>query len=95
MRNINRSLGIAPLTIEAKARVEAVLARALEDIAFRELLTVNPVLALEDSGLTVDEIKVVSTMRRVALEEWGIDVRKYRTFLLDNGFKIILMQKVA
>lgn len=89
------SLEVAPLTIEAKARVEAVLARALENIAFRELLTVNPVLALEDSGLTVDEIKVVSTMRHVALEEWGIDVRKDRTFLLDNGFKIILMQKVA
>jgi hypothetical protein len=27
-------------------------------------------------------------MRRVALEEWGVDVRSFRSFVLDNGNKL-------
>jgi hypothetical protein len=81
-------LKIRPLTVEGKARVEALLARALEDIEFRELLLDDPDQAMRETDLTPDEKKMVYSMHRVALEEWGVDVRRYRAFLRDNGFKI-------
>jgi hypothetical protein len=31
---------------------------------------------------------VLAGMRRVALEEWGVDVRSFRSFVLDNGNKL-------
>jgi hypothetical protein len=62
--------------------------RAAGDINFRETLLNNPEIALENSGLDVDEIRMVSNMRRVGLEEWGIDVRRFRSFLRDNGNKV-------
>lgn len=71
----------------SKRRVEAVLARAAEDIEFRELLFADPEAALKDSDLTDDEKAALSPMRRVALEEWGVDVRRFRAFLMDNGAK--------
>jgi hypothetical protein len=74
------------LTAEGKQRIEAVLARAAEDIEFRELLLLSPESALENTDLTEDERALLSTMKRVALEEWGVDVRLYRSFLMDNGF---------
>lgn len=72
---------------DAKQRVEAVLSRAAEDIEFRELLLADPEGALKDSDLSDDEKTALSTMRRVALEEWGVDVRRFRAFLMDNGNK--------
>lgn len=71
----------------AKQRVEAVLTRAAEDIAFREQLLADPQAALADTDLTAEERQALATMRRVALEEWGVDVRRYRAFLMDNGTK--------
>lgn len=81
------SSSVPQLDAEAKERVEAVLSRAAEDIEFRELLLADPEAALKDSGLTDDEKTALSTMRRVALEEWGVDVRRFRAFLMDNGNK--------
>jgi len=77
-----------PLTVDGKERVEAVLRRAADDIAFRERLLENPAEALKDTDLTEDEAQVLASMRRVALEEWGVDVRSFRAFVLDNGNKL-------
>lgn len=82
------SLKVNPLTPEGKARIESILNKAAQDIKFREHLTENPKEALKNTDLTDEEINVLSTMRRVALEEWGIDVRPFRNFLMDNGFKV-------
>ncbi len=79
---------VPTLSAEAKQRLEAVLARAAEDIAFRNQLLRDPTEALSNSGLGADEIRVLSSMRRVALEEWGLDVRRFRAFLRDNGTKV-------
>ncbi len=79
---------LKPLTAEGKQRVEAILTRAAGDIEFRELLLVDPEAALSDADLTEDERRALTSMRRVALEEWGVDVRQFRTFLMDNGAKI-------
>lgn len=73
---------------ETKQIIEQLLAKACTDIQFRELLLRKPESALADSGLSVEEIGVLTTMKRVALEEWGIDVRRFRSFLRDNGNKI-------
>jgi hypothetical protein len=81
------SSSVPQLDAEARRRVEAVLSRAAEDIEFRELLLADPEAALKDSDLTDDEKTALSTMRRVALEEWGVDVRRFRAFLMDNGNK--------
>lgn len=78
---------MAKLSAEGKARIEAVLARAAEDIEFREALLLSPETALESTDLTEQERELLSTMKRVALEEWGVDVRLYRSFLMDNGYK--------
>jgi hypothetical protein len=72
---------------DARARVEAVLARAAEDITFREHLLSDPAAALADTNLTDEEKDALGGMRRVALEEWGVDVRRFRAFLMDNGNK--------
>lgn len=77
----------AALTPEGKVRVETVLARAAQDISFRELLLADPVAALSDTDLTEEERHALASMRRVALEDWGVDVRRFRTFLMDNGNK--------
>jgi hypothetical protein len=79
---------IENLTPEGKRRVEALLSRAAEDIRFRELLLEDPEMALADTDLTEQERRTLSTMRRVALEEWGVDVRRFRSFLMDNGNKV-------
>ena len=79
---------IEPLTEEGKARIERVLEQALRDISFRELLLENPNEALKDTDLTNQEKIMLHSLHRVALEEWGLDVRKYRAYLRDNGFKV-------
>lgn len=78
---------VPQLDDDARRRVEAVLARASEDIAFREQLLADPAAALAGSDLSVEEREALSSMRRVALEEWGVDVRRFRAFLMDNGNK--------
>ncbi|MGF1647350.1 MAG: Os1348 family NHLP clan protein [Kineosporiaceae bacterium] len=81
-------IDVQPLTADGKERVENVLRRAADDIDFRERLMANPTEALKDTDLTPDEATVLATMRRVALEEWGVDVRSFRSFVLDNGNKL-------
>lgn len=78
---------IAQLTKEGKERVERVLEKALNDISFREKLLNDPHEALKNTDLTKDEMIMLYSLHRVALEEWGIDVRRFRSFMRDNGFK--------
>lgn len=79
---------MSTLSIGGKSRVEAVLRQAAEDIRFREQLLTEPAGALEGFDLTPEERQVLSSMRRTALEEWGVDVRRFRTFLMDNGNRV-------
>ncbi len=79
---------VQELTKERKQSIEGILTRAISDIEFRELLLSAPYEALSDSGLTGEEIEILSSMKRVKLEEWGIDVRRFRAWLRDNGNKI-------
>jgi hypothetical protein len=79
---------VPDLTPEAKQRIESILDRASADIRFREELLRDPQAALASSDLTSEEVRILSSLKRVALEEWGIDVRRFRAFLRDNGFKI-------
>lgn len=81
-------ISVNPLAADGKERVETVLRRAAEDINFRERLLDNPAEALKDTDLTEDEATMLASMRRVALEEWGVDVRAFRSFVLDNGNKL-------
>lgn len=76
------------LSAESKAKVEDVLRRAAEDISFREQLLTEPAVALEGVELTAEEKELLVSMRRTALEEWGVDVRRFRTFLMDNGNRL-------
>ena len=82
------AIEVKPLTDEGKARIEGVLQHAASDIKFRELLMEDPTAALVDTDLTDDEKAVLGKGRRVALEEYGVDVRSFRSFLLDNGNKL-------
>jgi hypothetical protein len=76
-----------PLTSERKAAIEAVLNKAAQNVNFREQLLSKPEVALKDSGLSSEDRAMLCNMRRVELEEWGIDVRGARAFLRDNGNK--------
>ena len=88
------AIQVSPLTPEGKERVEAVLRRAANDIAFREQLLAQPSEALKDTDLTSEEAEVLASMRRVALEEWGVDVRNFRSFVLDNGNKLTVPEDI-
>ncbi|MEU6077215.1 Os1348 family NHLP clan protein [Micromonospora sp. NPDC047074] len=79
---------VPQLMPDARRRVRTVLERAAQDIEFRELLLSDPQAALRDTDLTNEEKVAVGVMKRVALEEWGIDVRRHRAFLMDNGWKV-------
>jgi hypothetical protein len=81
-------LKVRPITAATKARVEEVLERAATDINFRNLLLRDPSRALCETSLSEAEIEMLASMRRVALEEWGVDVRRFRSFLRDNGTKV-------
>lgn len=81
-------MNIPALTPELKKKVESILAQAAQDISFRERLQKDPEQVLTAQGLTKQQASVVSDLRRVKLEEWGVDVRKFRSFLRDNGNKI-------
>ena len=76
------------LTLQTKQAIEAILRRAAEDMDFRRSLMEEPDVALADYDLGEQERALLSDMRRVALEEWGVDVRRFRAFLRDNGNKI-------
>ena len=76
------------LTRARKAKIEGILTRALADIPFRESLMANPEKALAKEKLTPFELKMLSNLRRVGLEEWGVNVRKFRAFMRDNGNKV-------
>lgn len=80
---------IQALTTEGKLRIERVLSRAATDIEFREALLRDPEASLAALDLSATERRALGAMRRVALEEWGVDVRRFRAFLRDNGVKAI------
>jgi hypothetical protein len=68
-----------------KAEMEKLLQRAAEDIDLRDKLFRNPQEVLKNADLNSDEKTLLFSLRRVALEEAGIDVRRSRAFLRDNG----------
>jgi hypothetical protein len=76
---------VAPLAAEKKAIVEGILERASSDIEFREKLLLNPQEALKDSGLTPEEKEILVSLKKVKLEEWGVDTRRYLMMARDNG----------
>lgn len=84
------------LTTSEKQAVERILTRAAEDIGFREALLRDPQSVLHPDAaderlvatvgdLGPDAATLLFSMRRVALEEAGINVRSSRLFLRDNG----------
>lgn len=89
VQSISNVQGVSNLSRASKSRVESVLMRAAQDINFREMLLTNPTKALESTDLTQEEIEVLSSMQRVKLEEWGVDVRRFRAWMRDNGNKYI------
>ncbi|MDP9651467.1 hypothetical protein J2793_006942 [Paraburkholderia caledonica] len=68
-----------------KRVIQDLLTRAAEDISFREALLLDPEKALSGSGLSDDERRIVGSLKKVQLEEWGVDVRRYRAAVRDNG----------
>lgn len=70
---------------ETKKVVEEILARAVEDIEFREKLILNPAEALKDYPLTSAEKETVATLKKAQLEEWGVDTRRHLAAMVDNG----------
>lgn len=73
------------LNDEEKRGVELVLIRAADDIVYREQLLKDPRATLQGSGLGDKEIEAIETLNRVGLEELGVNVRAFRSFLRDNG----------
>lgn len=69
----------------ARARVEAVLTRAATEPAFLALLTTDPAGALAGTTLTDSEKTLVAGLRRVDLEEVGVDVRPFRQVLVHDA----------
>ncbi len=69
--------------------MQAIIDRSANDINFRENLISNPDEALSVyPRLTSKEKEILSSMRRVGLEELGIDTSGIRGKDADNGFKL-------
>lgn len=79
---------VTALTAQTKAIVEEILIRAAKDVTFREELLHSPQEALKNSGLKPEEIEVMAGLKKVKLEEWGIDTRSHLMMVKDNGYKI-------
>jgi hypothetical protein len=92
---------MSTLTYEAiseteKAIVYDFLNRVQEDPQFREALKKDPEIVFTTAAprvnyaslLSPEILTALADLRRVALEEIGIDVFSYREFLVDNGNKI-------
>lgn len=67
-----------------------ILEKAQQDIEFREKMLNEPESALTDYKIVLSpaSMEALTMFRRVALEELGIDIRKYREHLRDNGAKV-------
>ena len=79
-----------------KAAIQELLDKAADDIELREALLRDPELVLNPAvdrlrakgpqvPLSPAALTLLFSLRRVALEEAGIDVRASRVFLRDNG----------
>jgi hypothetical protein len=78
-------MGDAPkLTGVLKVKIERVLTRANVDTYFRESLKANPEKALAKEGFTPHEVKVVGDLRRFGLEDRGVNMLKFRAFMIDD-----------
>lgn len=74
-----------PLPKDAKTRIEKVLKLAAKDIEFRQKLLRRPKTALKGMDLEPREVELLVHLTRVGLEEVGVNIRKFRAFLHDNG----------
>lgn len=85
-----------PLNDVEKALIYDFLERVQSTESFKENLIKDPEVTLSTATpnipytklLRPNLLKVLGDLRRVALEEIGIDVSKYRDVLADNGFKL-------
>jgi hypothetical protein len=78
------------LTFEQKSRIETMLDKAVSDDEFRNDLLSQPKRLLAQFKLSRKEVDVLSEMSMMELEELGIDVRQYRSFLRKDGQKFSL-----
>jgi len=79
---------VNPIRQETKQVVEEILTRAANEIEFREVLLLNPAEALKDYPLTPEEKEIIASLKKVALEEWGVDTRRHMLAIIDNGNSI-------
>lgn len=72
----------------SKERMTRVLMRAAKDPNFRRVLLSSPDKVAGSVKLSQQEHELLAELKRVKLEEWGLDVRRFRAFLRDNGNKV-------
>ena len=85
-----------PLSETEKVIIYDFLERVQEDSLFRDAVLKHPEVVLATSSpntsysrlLRGNILEVLSKLKRVALEEIGIDVAPYRDTLTDNGNKM-------
>ncbi len=85
-----------PLTELEKVLVYDFLERVQRDAHFKQAVIENPEVALSSASpnltyaklLRPNILRVMGELRRVALEEVGIDIAPFRDDLQDNGFKV-------
>lgn len=85
-----------PLTDMEKVVIYDFLERIQSDAHFKQAVIENPEVALSSASpnltysklLKPNLLQVMGDLRRVALEEIGIDVAPFRDSVQDNGFKL-------
>jgi len=85
---VEPQIGVPPLSKRSKKYIENLFKRAAKDIKLRETLLNDPEKVLARAPLTQFEKDVLSSMKRVPLEQWGVDIRPIRAILRDNGSKL-------
>lgn len=85
-----------PLSEIEKIIIYEFLERIQNDIYFKQAVIENPEVALASASpnlaysklLRPNLLQIMGNLRRVALEEIGIDVAPFRDSVSDNGFKL-------
>lgn len=75
--------------LKRQAYMQAIIDRMGSDINFREQVKSDSNEALKHyTKLSKSEIDAISSMRRVALQELGLELGELAKFTSDNGFKL-------
>ncbi|MEC9041039.1 MAG: hypothetical protein VX787_16105 [Pseudomonadota bacterium] len=91
-----QSKNYEPLNEVEKILIYEFLERIQNDAHFKQAVIENPEVALASASpnltyaklLRPNLLQVMGDLRRVALEEIGIDVAPFRDSVSDNGFKL-------